>query len=94
MKMVTDEMCGECSDIIDPELEELMPNFDSPADENPSEEEVDGPVFAQLQNFQNGDHIWMLLGVFLDGFNFIFAGLFAYGRLYGWKVVIVFVLYV
>lgn len=72
-----------------------MPNFDPPADENPSEEEVDGPVFAQLQNFQNGDHIWMLLGVFLDGFNFIFAGLFAHGlRLYGWKVVIVFVLYV
>jgi len=38
-----------------------MPNFHPfPVEENPNEEEVDGPVFAQFQNFQNGDHtFWM-----------------------------------
>ncbi|RHN49639.1 putative transcription factor B3-Domain family [Medicago truncatula] len=78
------------SDVIDPELEELMPNFHPlPVDENPNEEEVDGPVFAQFQNFQNGDHTWMhnissdaAVGSFLVDFYFIFAGLFAHGLIF------------
>jgi hypothetical protein len=66
-----------------------MPNFHPlPVDENPNEEEVDGPVSAQFQNFQNGDHTFWMHSIssatavgrsVLVSFNFIFAGLFAHG---------------
>jgi hypothetical protein len=55
-----------------------------PVDENPNEE-VDGQVFAQFQNFQNGDHTFWMHSIssataagrrVLVGFYFIFCFLF------------------